>query len=118
MHQPLLLTVEDIRRQFDAGTFSRGEDYARRDKVLDIGLDGDTMTGAVTGSGGKVYLQVIEISSGRRGIRIDGSCTCPVMENCKHVVAVLLASLGQAEAASESAPGAAVPPEAPGLPFA
>jgi len=104
------LTAEDIRRQFDAGTFARGEDYARRGKVLDVGMDGDTVTGVVEGSGGAVYLQVIERNIGRNGLRIAGDCSCPMTRNCKHVVAVLLAALELAGGdAGEDAPASELP---------
>jgi uncharacterized Zn finger protein len=50
-------TRDDIRRQFDPGTFGRGEEYARKGRVLGIDLDGDKLYGEVEGSGNSVYEQ-------------------------------------------------------------
>ena len=33
------LTEADVRKQFDAATFKRGDDYQRRGNVLDLSLD-------------------------------------------------------------------------------
>ena len=87
-------TRDDIRSQFDPGTFSRGEDYERNDRILSIDAAGpDRFYGRVAGSGHEVYEQEIKVTSDKRGIRFKGVCSCPVARNCKHVVAVLLASL-------------------------
>ena len=90
-------TADDIRRQIDKGSFARGEEYVRREKVLHAALHGDTAEGAVEGSGGQVYVQMITLKSGPKGVRIDGDCGCPVKGNCKHVVAVLLTCLAHME---------------------
>jgi hypothetical protein len=87
-------THDDIRRQFDPGTFSRGEAYARRDRVITLELEGlDRLHGEVEGSGGSRYVQSIRIAQGKSGIQFKGDCSCPMTRNCKHVVAVLLAEL-------------------------
>lgn len=87
-------THDDIRRQFDPGTFARGEDYARRDRVITLELEGlDRLHGEVEGSGGSRYVQSIRIAQGKSGIQFKGDCSCPMTRNCKHVVAVLLAEL-------------------------
>ena len=93
------LTFDDIRETFDAGTFARGQDYARSGKVLQVALEGDTVSGVVEGSGRAVYRQTIALRPGRNGVRIAGECTCPVARNCKHVVAVLLEGLAPYQAA-------------------
>ncbi|WP_414675190.1 SNF2-related protein [Massilia sp. CFBP9026] len=83
----------DLTRNFDAGTLQRGEDVARKGKVRTARRDGDTLIGEVGGSGGELYRQTIRFKSGRGGIDFQGSCSCPMSYNCKHVVAVLLAEL-------------------------
>jgi hypothetical protein len=92
-HSAMHLTLDDIRATFDAGTFARGQDYARSGKVLHVERQGDTVSGVVEGSGRGVYHQSIALRPGRNGVRIAGECTCPVTRNCKHVVAVLLEGL-------------------------
>jgi len=87
-------TRDDISRQFDPGTFARGEEYARKGRVVSIDVEfPDTLRGEVGGSGGKTYRQEIRITSDKRGVRFRGDCSCPMTRNCKHVVAVLLTDL-------------------------
>ena len=87
-------THDDIRRQFDPGTFARGEEYARKGRVISIDIEfSGTLHGEVVGSGGKTYRQEIRVTSDKRGVRFRGDCSCPMTRNCKHVVAVLLAEL-------------------------
>jgi len=83
----------DLTRNFDAGTLQRGEDVARKGKVRTARRDDDKLTGEVGGSSGELYRQTIRFKSGRGGIDFQGSCSCPMSYNCKHVVAVLLADL-------------------------
>jgi len=83
----------DLTRHFDAGTLQRGEDYARKGKVRAARRDDDKLVGQVGGSGGELYRQSIRFSADRGGIGFQGSCSCPMSYNCKHVVAVLLADL-------------------------
>jgi uncharacterized Zn finger protein len=84
-------TRDDIRRQFDPGTFSRGEDYARQGRVVSIDIEyPDTLHGKVEGSGRQTYRQEIRVTNDKRGVRFSGACSCPMTRNCKHVVAVLL----------------------------
>jgi superfamily II DNA or RNA helicase len=87
-------THDDITRRFDAGTFARGEEYARKGRVISIDIEfPDTLHGAVEGSGGKAYRQEIRVTSDKHGVRFRGDCSCPMTRNCKHVVAVLLTEL-------------------------
>jgi hypothetical protein len=86
-------TRDDIKRYFDAGTFSRGEDYHRSGMVQLVQWECGLLQGEVKGSGRNHYYSVTSVEQGRKGPDFDGDCTCPVGSNCKHVVAVLLASL-------------------------
>ncbi|MFM9436206.1 hypothetical protein ACFDR9_003289 [Janthinobacterium sp. CG_23.3] len=105
-------TEQDIRHYFDAGTFGRGEDYARRGKVRAFKLKPDIVDGEVSGSGGQRYTQQVRWRAARTGTTFHGDCTCPMQGNCKHVVAVLLSA-----AAKGGAQPAAAPP-GPALPYA
>lgn len=96
----------DLTRNFDAGTLQRGEDYARKGKVRVARRDGDQLVGEVGGSGGEVYRQTILFKSGRGGIDFQGSCSCPMSYNCKHVVAVLLVELAHYQRAMAQSPAA------------
>lgn len=83
----------DLKHGFDAGTLQRGEDYARKGMVRAARRDGDRLVGEVSGSGNELYRQTIRFHAERGDIGFQGSCSCPMSYNCKHVVAVLLADL-------------------------
>ncbi len=97
-------TVDDIVPNFDHGTFARGADYARKGKVIAARIvSNDFIEGEVAGSGGQIYYQTILLKPRKAGIRIEADCTCPMNYNCKHVVAVMLASLEQLRSAPPDA---------------
>ncbi|GAB2493562.1 DEAD/DEAH box helicase [Luteococcus sediminum] len=91
-----------LRRWFDVPTVERGADYARRGRVLAVEvLDGDVIRGQVAGSASQLYRVVIRPvgASARNAVRAGISlaphmlsclCSCPVGEDCKHCVAVLV----------------------------
>lgn len=83
----------DLTRNFDAGTLQRGEDVARKGKVRMARRDDDKLVGEVGGSGGELYRQTVRFRAERGGVGFQGSCSCPMSYNCKHVVALLLADL-------------------------
>ncbi|MFL6635181.1 MAG: SNF2-related protein [Massilia sp.] len=89
-------TRDDVKSQFDPGTFARGDAYAREGRVANIDLDGDRVHAEVEGSGGRFYGQTVRVANGKRGVQFKGNCDCPMNYNCKHVVAVLLAMLDRA----------------------
>jgi len=91
-------TRDDVIRQFDPGTFARGEGYARKGMVIWTELDGDKIHGEVEGSCDNCYQQTIRMKRDQRGVRFSGDCSCPMTHNCKHVVAVLLTELEQGAA--------------------
>jgi superfamily II DNA or RNA helicase len=88
-------TPECLVRQFDSTTLARGTAYSRKGHVISVHRDGDRIDGRVAGSGVNVYRQTIHLVASRRGIGFEGTCSCPMTYNCKHVVAVLLTSLEQ-----------------------
>ena len=104
------LPVEQIHRQFDGGTLSRGKSYFKQNKVVRLTADVTpregilylSLDGKVRGRSRYVYEQDIEIRYGHHedddGVKIDGYCSCPVGFNCKHVAALCLhyqATLGK-----------------------
>ncbi|CUI07159.1 COG0553: Superfamily II DNA/RNA helicases, SNF2 family [Janthinobacterium sp. CG23_2] len=96
----------DILNNIDDATCKRGSDYFRRGKVQACHVNGKDIEGVVDGSGRYVYEQTVYVSDDG-GVMIDGSCTCPMEYNCKHVVAVLYAYLEQQAVQVPS--GAALP---------
>ena len=94
----------DLTRNFDAGTLQRGEDVARKGKVRMARRDDDKLVGEVGGSGGELYRQTVRFRAERGGIGFQGSCSCPMSYNCKHVVALLLADLDHCQHAMARSP--------------
>ncbi|NHZ33930.1 DEAD/DEAH box helicase [Massilia rubra] len=94
---------DDIQKNTGEASYARGSDYYRRGKVYSCRVHGGDIVGTVGGSGRQVYEQTIEVSEDG-GLMIDGSCSCPMEYNCKHVVAVLLAYLQRQDGQAPSAP--------------
>ncbi|UVW29268.1 DEAD/DEAH box helicase [Massilia sp. H6] len=82
----------DVYANIDGPTCARGLDYFRQGKVHACSFTQEEIEGVVGGSWRQAYEQIIYISQDG-GIVIDGSCTCPMEYNCKHVAAVLFAYL-------------------------
>ena len=77
---------------FDSGTLQRGVAYARSGRVLDLSLRDGDVAAVVRGSDGQHYQVSMRLSLSAAGAlaEFDGTCSCPVGEHCKHMVAVLL----------------------------
>jgi superfamily II DNA or RNA helicase len=86
-----------IRAVVGSVTFDRGADYARRGMVVRVsGSGGGALLGDVRGSRREHYTTLVTpVPPGSRSRRTwSGRCSCPVGEDCKHAVAVLLAARG------------------------
>ena len=86
------LTEKDIRNACGSTYYARGAQYYREGRVLDVDWDEtlEFVSASVKGSGRHVYDVEISVAQDGNGIDIDGTCSCPVYSNCKHVVAALL----------------------------
>jgi len=83
-------------------TFIRGQSYHRNGKVIEFTWyeeDGQ-LIGEVEGSYQNSYTVEVKITQGLNGVEVSGDCSCPVYDNCKHFVAVLLAWIESRSAAS------------------
>ena len=125
-------TDADLRAATGSGAFVRGEAYAASRSVTRLHADGQKLVASVRGSGSQSYQTLVRHGSGR----VQGSCSCPMTADCKHVVAVVLvarteavpraaawearlAGLLQPDEAPETAPLGLlldVPPPKPGTP--
>jgi len=92
-----------VRDCTDHASFARGSDYYQRGKVLSCSVESGAIVGEVSGSGRRYYQQCIEVELDD-GVTIDGSCTCPMEYNCKHVVALLLDYLARQGRRTAAAP--------------
>lgn len=95
------LTLEDIRNNCGKTFTARGQQYMRNSHVLDIEWQEDSqcLSAKVAGGSAIPYTQTIRAEAEF----IDGSCSCPVGYNCKHVAAVLLQWMDQCTAEREHA---------------
>jgi SNF2 family DNA or RNA helicase len=74
---------------FDRKTLRRGRDYADEGRSAIVSILGMTIRAECTGSAGRTYYQRITLDMTGDGLECEGSCTCPVGENCKHCAAAL-----------------------------
>lgn len=91
-----MIALEEARlaRAFGSDTLERAREYVRRGRVMEAFVEpSGRIRGVVKGSEWKPYEQKIAVDDAS----IDGLCTCPVAQNCKHVAAVLLDLMGQDE---------------------
>ena len=106
------VTVPQIIRQVGHRTYQRGAAYQRNREVVRYSYDEDssTLTGLVNGSTLVPYEVTIRFFPPRAGSAVFAArCTCPVVSNCKHAVALMLTALDRASVA-----GRALTPQAIG----
>ena len=87
-----LHTFEDIQRTVTQAALDKATIYQRRRRALvtDMVDDGTLIQGRIQGTQRRPYTVTIELGIGPdNSVRIDGSCSCPVGFNCKHVAALL-----------------------------
>lgn len=106
-----LIDLYILQRVTDAGSLDRGRAYARSGMVLRKAWNADfTMLAAdVRGSGAAEYRSVVRVAMGAETAEITSTtCTCPVRRGCKHIVATVLASNAEVEAAPVPVPSGPV----------
>ena len=103
----MLPSHNDLRDAFGAAIFERGLLYFRKRHVVELSIAesaGDTIIRATTtDSGDAIYRQDVSIEGSGPALIIDGECSCPVSYNCKHVAAVCLAFIENADTPRRSA---------------
>ena len=87
------ITKENIKSNVDIGAFNRGYHYFKDGdvdscEVYEENKELVSLNAFVNGM--QKYEQDIDITYQNNVIKISGKCTCPVRDNCKHVVAVCL----------------------------
>ncbi len=95
-----LHTLDDIRRTVTPAAFEKATRYQRqgRARVTGMAEDGRRIEGQVQGTQRRPYTVSIDIETATDGrARIDGTCSCPVGDNCKHVATLLLESMAMPE---------------------
>lgn len=83
-----VLKPKAIKAYFDTTTYERGRSYAEEGAVKSLRWIGATLEARVQGSDVKPYVVRVEFEDGDIE---ETQCSCPMEEDCKHVVAALLA---------------------------
>lgn len=83
-----------------ASTIVKARPYVAR--VQGLRRIGDTIVAQVQGTQSQPYRVDVRLRSDGRHMVFDGSCSCPVGHNCKHVAAALLAGLQASPVAADS----------------
>jgi len=96
-------TEQDVRRDCGPGAFEAGRRYYSQARVVSFARSDDMIRSSVKGSEKQPYKQTIVLSQDGAMTDIFGSCSCPVGQNCKHVVASLLHGLMVASAGGPAA---------------
>ncbi len=77
-----------LNRRFGASTVARGRQYANLGRVGTIQVSGHLATAQVRGSGYRTYTTTVATKSGFGSM--IATCSCPMRQNCKHCVALIL----------------------------
>lgn len=99
------VTVPQIIRQAGHRTYQRGVAYQRNREVIRYSYDKDnsTLTGLVNGSTIIPYEVTIRFFPSVSGsATFTARCTCPVLTDCKHAVALMLTALDRASVAKKA----------------
>ena len=113
------VTVPQIIRQAGHRTYQRGVAYQRNREVIRYSYDEDerTLTGLVNGSTIIPYEVTVRFFPAVSGsATFTARCTCPVLTDCKHAVALMLTALDRASVAKKALsehPGPVGVPSAP-----
>ena len=99
------VTVPQIIRQAGHRTYQRGVAYQRNREVIRYSYDEDerTLTGLVNGSTIIPYEVTVRFFPDVSGsATFTARCTCPVLTDCKHAVALMLTALDRASVAKKA----------------
>src|SRR3954452_1603005 len=91
-----VLKRKEIYTFFGRSAFEKAVAYQAQGRVTGLELSDDLthIRAKVRGSGSNIYRVEIQLDfSHGRLADLDGECTCPMAENCKHVAATLLEAL-------------------------
>lgn len=99
------VTVPQIIRQAGHRTYQRGVAYQRNREVIRYSYDEEnrTLTGLVNGSTIIPYEVTVRFFPAVSGsATFTARCTCPVLTDCKHAVALMLTALDRASVAKKA----------------
>lgn len=94
------LTTAIIKSSFGSISYQRGQEYFAAGRVSELDVfqeDANHVIICADVQGQKLYEVNIALTraTAKQGCNIAGDCTCPMVYNCKHVVAALFAVIAQ-----------------------
>ena len=101
-----VLKRKDIYSFFSRSAFDKAYVYQAQGRVTELEVSDDLtrVRAKVRGSAPKPYRVDIRLDFSRdRLVDVDGECSCPMVDNCKHVAATLLEVLSGKEPSAEPA---------------
>ena len=109
---PARVTDEAIIARVGGQAFMRGRRYAEEGRVRAVSASagGDIIMAQVRGSGGRAYQTMLYARGGtgttapETAPRWAGNCSCPVRQDCKHTVAVVIVARELALGPQEDGP--------------
>ena len=99
-----VLKRKDIHSFFSRSAFDKGYSYQAQGRVTELEISDDLtrIRAKVRGSAPKPYRVDIRLDFSRdRLADLDGGCSCPMAENCKHVAATMLEVLSEKTPSAE-----------------
>jgi len=117
MPAALLLDPQSLQARVSSGTYTRGLEVYRSQRVLDYELSAASSSewriqGEVRGTEGLPYDTSVELEVGENGriLVFNSHCSCPVGHNCKHAVALTLKGACKSGSVLKQAAALAPPP--------
>ena len=91
----LKITESDIKRKILSVFYARGLEYFNSNRVVKCNIiyhsdNSILIEGIVKGGKGNSYTQTIQIEQTDESLSLEGTCSCPVEYNCKHISAVCI----------------------------
>lgn len=85
------ITEAEIIQLVGHTSFLKGQTYQRQGRIQALSRDDGVLLAIVRGSGGNIYETTVDVwRDANKRLGADGTCSCPVGMNCKHVAAALI----------------------------
>lgn len=93
-----VLTKSGIKLAYNASTYHKGKVYYEARYVSDVRMSAVSETQGMIEArvkGTKLYTVSVRIESTQNSVHLSSKCSCPLEQNCKHVVASLLQAIDE-----------------------
>ena len=86
--------MNDVAESFSSATLAKGKTYVQQGRVQELQwLSATHLCAKVRGSEARPYTTNVKIIKRGNNMLLDGSCTCPMAVDCKHIAAVAIAGM-------------------------